>query len=83
MNFSLSAQQRELQDSLGKALAKISPLERVRRHADEGGGFAGGVWQGLVELGVPGLLVSEEFGGLGMGLLDAALRFEPSDFLKT
>ena len=76
MDFSLSAQQRELQDSLGKALATISPLARVRRHADEGGGFAGDVWQGLVELGVPGLLVSEEFGGLGMGLLDAALVAE-------
>ena len=47
MDFSLSAQQRELQDSLGKALATISPLARVRRHADEGGGFAGDVWQGL------------------------------------
>ena len=76
MDFSLSAQQRELQDSLDRALATISPLARVRRHADEGGAFAADVWQGLVELGVPGVLVSEEFGGLGMGLLDAALVAE-------
>ena len=76
MDFRLSAQQRELQDSLDKALGTISPLARVRRHADEDGSFAQDVWQGLVELGVPGLLVSEEFGGLGMGVLDAALVAE-------
>ena len=76
MDFSLSAQQRELQDALDKALATISPLARVRRHADAGGAFAADVWRGLVELGVPGLLVSEEFGGLGMGVLDAALVAE-------
>ena len=76
MDFSLTDQQKGLQDSLDKALARISPLARVRRHADEGASFAQDVWQGLVELGVPGLLVPEEFGGLGLGLLDAALVAE-------
>ncbi|MGE4242055.1 acyl-CoA dehydrogenase family protein [Ramlibacter sp.] len=76
MDFSLSAQQRELQDSLEKSLAAISPISRVRRHADERGVFADDVWQGLADLGVCGLLVGEEFGGLGLGLLDAALVAE-------
>jgi len=31
------------------------------------------IWQGLVTMGLPGLLVPEEHGGLGLTLLDAAL----------
>ncbi len=31
------------------------------------------IWQGLVDMGLTGLLVPEEQGGLGMGLLEAAL----------
>jgi len=76
LDFSLSAEQRELQASVDKALATISPLERVRRHADAGESFAQDVWQGLVDLGVPGLVVGERFGGLGQGVLDAALVAE-------
>ena len=60
-------------DSLDKALSAVSPLQRVRRHAESGGGFAQDVWQGLVDLGVAGLVVEERFGGLGLRVLDAAL----------
>ena len=76
MDFSLTAEQRELQESLDKALAKICPLERVRRHADARDTFAEDVWKGLVDLGVTGLVVAERFGGLGQGVLDAALVAE-------
>jgi alkylation response protein AidB-like acyl-CoA dehydrogenase len=38
--------------------------------------FAPDVLKALVELGVPGILVPEEFGGLGLVLLDAALAAE-------
>lgn len=31
------------------------------------------IWQGLVDMGLPALLVPEEHGGLGLGLVDAAL----------
>ena len=76
MDFSLSPEQRELQDALDKALATVSPLARVRRHVEERGAFAQDVWQGLVGLGVTGIVVGEAFGGLGLGLLDAALVAE-------
>ena len=76
MDFSLTADQLELQASLDKVLAKISPLERVRRHADAHDRFAADVWQGLVDFGVAGLVVAERFGGLGLRVLDAALVAE-------
>ncbi len=90
MDFSLTSTQKELQASLNKALKSISPLDRVRRHAQDHETFASDVWQGLVELGITGLMIPETHGGLGLGILDAALVAEslghhvvPSSFLSS
>ncbi len=76
MEFGLSEDQKLLQESIGRTLEKVSPLERVRKAADEHADYAGDVWQALAELGVAGMLIAEEHGGMGMGLLDAALASE-------
>ncbi|WP_293676888.1 acyl-CoA dehydrogenase family protein [uncultured Phenylobacterium sp.] len=76
MRFALSEDQTLLQDSLSRTLADLSPLERVRRFADENQAAAPDIWAGLSELGLPGLLVPEEYGGLGLGLVEAALAAE-------
>ena len=76
MRFALSEDQVLLQDSLRRALGELSPLERVRRFADEDEASAPDIWAGLTELGLPGLLIPEEHGGLGLGLLEAALAAE-------
>jgi alkylation response protein AidB-like acyl-CoA dehydrogenase len=76
MRFALSEDQVLLQDSLAKALAELSPLERVRRFAGDGGDGAADVWRGLAEFGLAGLAVPEEYGGQGLGLLEAALASE-------
>jgi len=61
---------------VAKAAAGLSPLDRVRRFADKGETTAPDIWAGLAELGVPGILIPEEHGGLGLGLLEAALAAE-------
>ncbi len=76
MDFALSSDQRMMQDSLDKALESLAPLERVRAFAEGREAVAKDVWNGLTELGVPGLLIPEEHGGLGLTLLDAALVSE-------
>jgi alkylation response protein AidB-like acyl-CoA dehydrogenase len=76
MRFALSEDQRLLQDSVAKALAALSPLERVRGFADEGQTTAPDIWAGLADLGLPGLLIPEAHGGLGLGMLEAALAAE-------
>lgn len=76
MRFALSEDQGLLQDSLNKALAQLSPLDRVRKFADGGEMTAPDVWAGLADAGLPGLLVPEEYGGLGLGLIEAALAAE-------
>ncbi|MGA0605210.1 acyl-CoA dehydrogenase family protein [Phenylobacterium sp. VNQ135] len=73
MRFALSEDQVLLQDSLTKALAELAPLERVRRFADEAEPSAPDIWAGLTELGLPGLLIPEAYGGLGLTLVEAAL----------
>lgn len=74
MRFALSEDQRLLQASLEKALADLCPLERVRRYAE--GGDAADIWRGLAELGLPGLLIDEAHGGLGLSMLEAAVAAE-------
>lgn len=45
----------------------------VLRRLDVEGNRDPAIWQGLVDMGLTGLLVPEDQGGLGMGLVDAAL----------
>jgi alkylation response protein AidB-like acyl-CoA dehydrogenase len=76
MEFGLSQEQRLFDDSLRGFLADRLPMERLRALADTGNGFDAGLWQGLNELGLHGLLVPERFGGAGLGVLDAAVAAE-------
>jgi len=74
MDFGLSAEQVALQDSINRYLDERAGLERVR--AFVAGGDYRGIWRGLADLGVTSLLVPEDQGGLGLGVLDAALVAE-------
>lgn len=76
MRFALSDDQKMLQDSLAKALAEVSSLDRVRRFAADPQDKAADIWTALADYGLPGLLVPEAHGGLGLGLLEAALASE-------
>ena len=76
MDFALSSDQKMLQDSLVRTLADASPLDRVRKFADDPADAAADVWRALADFGLPGIVVPQEFGGLGLTLLDAALASE-------
>ncbi|HEY2616747.1 MAG TPA: acyl-CoA dehydrogenase family protein [Acetobacteraceae bacterium] len=76
MEFALSEEQRLFADSLRGLLADRVSIDALRRHADGGTGFDAALWDSLVELGLPGLLVPERFGGAGLGVLDAAVAAE-------
>jgi alkylation response protein AidB-like acyl-CoA dehydrogenase len=75
MEFALSQDQKMMQESVNRTLDRVCPLDRVRKTADANE-FAEDVWLALVELGIPGLLIPEQFGGVGLKLLDAALVSE-------
>jgi alkylation response protein AidB-like acyl-CoA dehydrogenase len=72
MEFGLSEEQEFLRDTLTKFLADHAGLPRARRFADGGETRAQDLWKGLVEIGVPGLVIAEKHGGVGLTMLDAA-----------
>ena len=75
MEFGLSEEQTLLQDSINRYLSEELPLDQVRKIAT-GDVPDSSVWQGLTELGIPGLLIPEAQGGVGLGYLDAAIVSE-------
>ena len=75
MEFGLTDDQKMMQDSVNRTRERVAPLERVRKAA-EAGGHASDVLKAVAELGVTGILIPEEYGGLGLKLLDAALVAE-------
>ena len=76
MDFALSQEQRMLQDSISGYLASGCPLSRVREVAEAGEARADDVWRSLTDLGAHAVLIDEEYGGVGLGLLEAALVAE-------
>jgi len=76
MRFGLSEEQRLLQSSLTRLLEEHAPLDAVRDAAGSGAVAPVALTGALNELGLPGLLVPHNHGGLGLGMLDAALCAE-------
>lgn len=77
MRFALSEDQTLLRDSLNRTLADLVPLERLRRLGDDNGpGDVSAIWAQLAEMGLPGLMIPEDHGGLGLGMLEAVLASE-------
>src|SRR5260370_40419412 len=66
MNFDFSDDQKLLKEQVRKFLADKCPTKVVRRVLDGNETHAEEVWKGLVDLGVPGVGIPEEFGGLGL-----------------
>ncbi|HUP24029.1 MAG TPA: acyl-CoA dehydrogenase family protein [Thermoanaerobaculia bacterium] len=74
MRFGLDGAQSLLRDTVAQLARQDAPLERVRRIAEaEGVAEHRSVYAELGEAGVTGLLVPEEHGGAGLGLLEAAI----------
>ena len=89
MHFGLSEEQSLLQESITRFLSDQIPLDEVRKVVD-GDRPESDVWAGLVDLGIPGLLITEANGGLGLSTLDATIVAEslgyhvtPSPFLSS
>ncbi|MGH0033666.1 MAG: acyl-CoA dehydrogenase family protein [Myxococcota bacterium] len=76
MDFALSDEQTLLAESLRRFLEQDCPVTRIREWVADTPGRDGGAWKSLCELGVAGLLIPEEHGGSGLGLLDAAVAAE-------
>lgn len=72
MDFRFTEDQLSLAETIRDYFSGTHGPEVLRR-LDAGDKRDAGLWQGLVDMGLTGLCVPEEHGGLGMGLLEAAL----------
>ena len=73
MNFTFSEDQLLFQDSVRDFLVNEVTPEKIRANWDREDGRDPKLWQQIAEMGLLGITVPEEFGGLGMNELDFVL----------
>lgn len=76
MNFALSDEQEFLREAARGALSRHRTVEAAREALDHGLEKLPDLWPTAIEAGWPGLLVSEDRGGAGLGAFDAMLVAE-------
>jgi alkylation response protein AidB-like acyl-CoA dehydrogenase len=90
MDFDLSKPQKLLKDSARELLARECQPARVRELMETDTAHDEALWQTIADQGWTGLIVPEEYGGLGLGLVELAAVAEemgraclPGAFLST
>jgi alkylation response protein AidB-like acyl-CoA dehydrogenase len=92
MALVLNEEQSMLRDSARGLISDKAPVSHLRqlRDAKDATGFSRELWRSFAEIGFSGLLVPEEFGGSGLGCVEAGIVMEeigrslmPSPFLAT
>jgi alkylation response protein AidB-like acyl-CoA dehydrogenase len=76
VDFTFDAEQLELRDVARQALERAVDGATLRSLADGPTGVSDELWGALVELGWTGLLVPEDHGGAGAGLLETCIVLE-------
>ena len=75
MNFALSDEQELLREAARGSLARVKTVEAARNALEDPSALPD-LWPMAVEAGWPGVLISEEHGGAGLGGFDALLVAE-------
>jgi alkylation response protein AidB-like acyl-CoA dehydrogenase len=90
MDFDLNKAQKLLQQSARDFFARECKPERVRELMATDTAFDDGLWRAMADQGWTGLIIPEEFGGLGLSLVDLIAVSEeigraclPGPFLST
>ncbi|MCW5702374.1 MAG: acyl-CoA dehydrogenase family protein [Bradyrhizobium sp.] len=92
MALVLTEEQSMLRDSARGLISDKAPVSHLRQLRDnkDATGFSRDLWKDFAEMGFTGLLVPEEFGGSGLGCVEAGVVMEeigrtlmPSPFLST
>lgn len=65
-----------LKASLSRLLAERCTLSDVRRVMDSREGYDAALWAELAAIGLPGLVIAEEYGGAGAGPVELELIME-------
>ncbi len=77
MNFAFSEEQEELRRSVRRFLEDKSPVGEVRRLMETTEGYDPAVWSQMAsQLGLQGLAIPEQYGGMGYGYVEAVVVLE-------
>ncbi|MBC8022215.1 MAG: acyl-CoA dehydrogenase family protein, partial [Burkholderiales bacterium] len=76
MDFSLSEERRQLQDMIRRYLGREYSFEQRRKRLAAGTGISRETWKQLAELGILGLGIREEDGGMGGDAFDTLIMME-------
>ena len=76
MDFELSDDQRALQDAAADLLGSLSTSEQVRATAAGNQPYDANLWKAMVEQGWTAVELAEDHGGLGLGMVEAAVLAE-------
>src|SRR6202051_655973 len=92
MALVLNEEQSMLRDSARGLISDKAPVSHLRQLRDtkDATGFSRELWKAFAEMGFSGLLVPEQFGGSGLGCVEAGVVMEeigrtlvPSPFFST
>jgi alkylation response protein AidB-like acyl-CoA dehydrogenase len=76
MDLKFTDEQNMLRDMTRNLCTDHSSVALVRQMENDTVGLPAGLWQQMSQTGLTGIRVPEQYGGMGMGLLDAAVVFE-------
>jgi acyl-CoA dehydrogenase len=76
MNLEFSEEQQELRELVRRFLADRCPTTAVRAILEGPEPYDASLWTGLAEMGIQGVAIPEEYGGLGLGYLELCVIAE-------
>lgn len=80
MQFGLSESQQILKDTARKFFANECPMAQVRKLMESDTAYDAALWQKLAEQGFTGIIVPEEHGGMGLGIVELILLMEEAGY---
>jgi alkylation response protein AidB-like acyl-CoA dehydrogenase len=76
MDFAFNDEQREIKSTAHEFLASRFTPEKVRELTESESPYDDGLWGQICELGWPGIAISEEHGGQGLGVVELVILQE-------
>jgi alkylation response protein AidB-like acyl-CoA dehydrogenase len=90
MQFGLTETQQVLKNSAREFFSAECPIAEVRRLMETAAAYDPALWQKMAHQGWTGIIFDEEYGGLGLGLVEMAVALEemgrallPGPYLST
>ena len=76
MQFGLTETQQTLKNTVRKFLATECAMAEVRRLMETETAFDAALWRKMADQGWTGMLIPEQYGGFGMGMVEMAVTLE-------